>query len=60
MRLYNYVMAWVAVKFGINTYHECCIGNGKNFTRVKPSETTHLEFNKSTWYLSQIFTAIPC
>jgi len=26
-----------AVKFGLNT-HECCIGNGKKFHEVKPSE----------------------
>ena len=50
---------WVAVKFGINNYHEYCIGNVTKFHEAKLSEITHFQYNKSGAYLSKIFTVIP-
>ena len=41
------VMAWAAVKFGINTIHECCI-------------EIYIYFSvQQEWYLSQISLPIP-
>ena len=44
-----YVIAWVAVKFGINTT-SVLYWKWDKFDEVKPSEITHFQYNKSGIY----------
>ena len=49
------VIAWVAMKFGMNMYQKCYIENGWNFTRQ-----SQVNFHFQEWHLFQISVLSPC